>query len=420
MADFSGFYKLPIAERQKRVKEHSGLTDAEAAALGDGGALRMELADRMVENVIGAVHLPLGLATNFRINGKDIVIPMALEEPSVIAAACKAAKQALPEGFRAEADDPVMTGQVQLVDVPDMEQALRNLKGNKPEILKIASEYMKPHARYGAGVVDFRARTLPGDERSMLLVEFDINVSDAMGANMVNTTLEGVAPTLATLTEGKVRLRIITNLAMKRRVRAYAVWKKDAIGADAVEGVLDGYEFAKADIYRCSTHNKGIMNGIDAVVLATGNDWRAVEAGAHAYAAMGGYHPLTRYERTDKGDLHGSIELPLAVATIGGAVNSSPTARAALKIMGAKTSRELAMACACVGLANNFAALAALSTVGIQSGHMKLHARNIAVIAGASTPEEIDTVAAELAEKKNFGSDFAKSVLERVRSGAGK
>jgi hydroxymethylglutaryl-CoA reductase len=416
MSDFSGFYKLTVAQRQKRIMEHAGLSEQEMAALNDMGALKSELADRMVENVIGAIHLPLGLATNFRINGKDMVIPMALEEPSVIAAACKAAKLCLPEGFKAEADEPVMTGQVQLMGVPDMELAIRNLGANRHEIMKIAAEYMKPHERWGGKALAFHTRTIRSERGDILLVEFDISVSDAMGANMVNTTLEGVAPTLATLTGGRVCLRIITNLAVKRKVRASAVWKADSIGKDAVEGILDGYELARADIYRCSTHNKGIMNGIDAVVLATGNDWRAVEAGAHAYAAMGEYHPLTRYEKTEKGDLLGSIELPMAVATVGGAVNSSPTAKIALKIAGIKTSRELAMACACVGLANNFSALAALSTVGIQAGHMKLHAKNVAVIAGAQTPEEIDAVAAELAEKKNFGSDFAKQVLERMRS----
>ncbi len=420
MQDFSGFYKLTIAERQKRIAQHAGLTKEELDTLSSTGALKPELADRMVENVVGAVHLPLGVATNFRINGKDMVIPMALEEPSVIAAACRAAKLCLPDGFRAEADESVMTGQVQLMDVPDMEQALKNLEKNRHEILKIAAEYMKPHERWGGKALDFRARTLKTDRGDILLVEFDINVSDAMGANMVNTTLEGVAPTLAALTGAKIRLRIITNLALKRKVRASAMWKKGAVGEDAIEGILDGYELAKADIYRCATHNKGIMNGIDAVVIATGNDWRAVEAGAHAFASMGSYHPLTRYEKTQKGDLLGSIELPMAVATVGGAVNSSPTARIALKLAGIKTSRELAMACACVGLANNFAALAALSTVGIQAGHMKLHAKNVAVIAGASTPEEIDAVAAELAEKKNFGSDFAKEVLENMRSGKGR
>jgi len=202
---------------------------------------------------------------------------------------------------------------------------------------------------------------------------------------------------------------------VKRKARASAVWKKDTIGEKTIEGILDGYELAKADIYRCSTHNKGIMNGIDAVMMATGNDWRAVEAGAHSFAAMGDYHPLTSYERTENGDLLGRIELPLVAATVGGSVNSSPTAKIALKIMGVKSSRELAMATVCVGLANNFAALAALGTVGIQKGHMKLHARNIAILAGAETPEEIDAIADKLTEDKDFSSEYAKKILEEVR-----
>ena len=416
MTDFSGFYKLPLNERQKRIKEYAKLSDEELNLLSNTGSLKPEMADRMIENVIGAIHLPLGVATNFKINGKEYVIPMAVEEPSIIAGACKAAKLTLPKGFKAEADEPIMIGQVQIVDVPDIARAKKNLETNKQEIMKIAQEYMKSHAKYWAGVLDFKVRSLVSDKHTMLVVEFSNNVSDAMGANMVNTTLEGIAPTLATLTEGKIRLRILTNLAVKRIARASAIWKKDVVGVDIIAGVLDAYEFANSDIFRCATHNKGIMNGIDAVLVATGNDWRAVEAGAHAFASMGEYKPLTRFEKTEKGDLLGTIELPLAVATVGGAVNSIPCAKIALKIMNVKTSQELAMVCACVGLANNFAALSALATEGIQAGHMKLHARNIAVIAGAETPEEIDFVAEALAEKKDFSSDYAKKVLAKIRA----
>ncbi len=416
MTDFSGFYKLSISERQKKIQHHATLTEDEISILCDMGSLKPEIADRMVENVIGAIHLPLGVATNFKINGKEIAIPMALEEPSVIAAASRAAKQTLPKGFKAETDEPIMTGQVQLVNVPDIHRAIANLEKNKTEVQKIANEFMKPHAKWGGNVRDVRFRPLSNGEKQMIVCEFDIFVGDAMGANMVNTTMEGVAPTLAILSEGKTRLRILTNLAMRRKVRASATWKKDVIGADVIDGVMDAYEFAEADIYRCATHNKGIMNGIDAVVIATGNDWRAVEAGAHAYASMGQYHSLTRYERTDDGDLFGSIELPLAVATVGGAVNSSPTAKIALKVMHAKSSHDLASACACVGLANNFAALSALSTVGIQEGHMKLHAKNIAVIAGALTAEEIDQVSEDLISKKSFSSESAKEILARIRN----
>ena len=412
---FSGFYKLTVQERLERVKKHARLTDDEARTLLQSGALSLERADKTVENVIGAIHLPMGLATNFRINGKEMVIPMAVEEPSVIAAACRAAKQALPEGFKADADEPIMIGQVQIVGIEDIEGAKKNIALNRKEILGVASTHMKQHEKYGCGVRDFEPRLLDTERGPMIVVDFHIAVGDAQGANMVNTVLESVAPTLATLAGGRVRLRIVSNLATKRKVRASAVWKKGVIGQETIEGVLDGYEFARHDIYRCATHNKGIMNGIDAVAMATGNDWRSVEAGAHAYASLGHYKPLTQYHVNEKGDLMGSIELPLALATVGPAVMSSPTARIALKIMGVKGSKELAMGMACVGLANNFAALSALATEGIQKGHMKLHARNIAMYAGAETPEEIEAVAEELAKGKNFDIEHAKGILGRVR-----
>lgn len=415
MVDFSGFYKLTPEERLKKVKEAAGLSDIEASALCDSGALEMAKADKMVENVIGAIHLPLGLATNFVINGKHMLIPMAVEESSVIAAASKGAKQALPAGFKADADESVMIGQVQLVNIANPDQALKDLELNRRKVMEIASEGMRPHERYGCGVRSFKAHKIETERGSMIIVDFHIMVGDAQGANMINTTLEGVAPTLAQISGGRVRLRIISNLAVFRKARASAVWKKDVIGVEAIEGVLDGFEFAKNDVYRCATHNKGIMNGIDAVALATGNDWRSVEAGAHSFAALGSYHPLTKYHVNERGDLIGSIELPLAVATVGPAMSSSPTARTALKIMGVKTSRELAMAMACVGLANNFAALSALSTEGIQKGHMRLHARNIAIYAGALTPGEIDAVADALSESRNFDAEHARAILRKVR-----
>ncbi|MDD5340444.1 MAG: hydroxymethylglutaryl-CoA reductase, degradative [Candidatus ainarchaeum sp.] len=412
--ELSGFYKLKPEDRLKKIKAIAGLTDVEAAALADTGALKIEVADKNVENVIGAVHLPLGIATHFKINGKDALVPMAVEEPSVIAGACRAAKQALPEGFKAEADEPVMIGQIQVVGVPDANAALKNIELNRKEIMKEAAHFMAQHEKYGCGVRGFDAKSLQTERGEMIIVDFHIAVGDAQGANMVNTTLEGVASTIAQLTGGTIRLRIVSNLAVKRKARASAVWKTGTIGQDTVEGVLDAYEFAKADVYRCATHNKGIMNGISAVAVATGNDWRSVEAGAHAYAALGQYHPLTKFYRNENGDLVGSIELPLALATVGPAVNSSPTARIALKIAGVKGSRELAMMMACVGLASNFAALSALSTVGIQQGHMKLHARNIAAYAGAA-PEETEKVAETLAKEKNFSIERAKEIINGMR-----
>jgi hydroxymethylglutaryl-CoA reductase len=417
MEEFSGFYKLSLEERLGRVRRAAGLTEEETQVLRDSGALKLDKADKVVENVIGAAHLPLGLATHFTINGKAIVIPMAVEEPSVIAAACRAAKQTLPEGFKADADEPIMIGQVQLTRIDDVSEAMKNLELNRKEIMGIAAQHMKQHERYGCGARGFEAKVLDTDRGQMLIADFYIAVGDAQGANMVNTVLENVAPTLAQLTGAKVRLRIVSNLATKRKTRASALWKKGVIGEDAVEGVLDAYEFARHDVYRCATHNKGIMNGIDAVAIATGNDWRSVEAGAHAYAALGQYKPLTRYYKNENGDLVGSIELPLALATVGPAVNSSPTAKVALKIMDVNGSRELAMAMACVGLANNFAALSALATEGIQKGHMKLHARNIAMYAGAATDEEIEAVARIIADEKNFDIEHAKGMLEKVRKG---
>lgn len=414
--NISGFYKLSADERLKKIKEIASLTDEEAELLKNSGALKMEAADRMVENVVGAIHLPLGIATNFKINGKEYLVPMAIEEPSVIAAASKAAKLTLPDGFSAEAEEPIMIGQVQLVGIKDSVSALKKLEEKKEDILKLCKEQLKNLERYGGGIKDVFFRTLKTSRGEMVIAEFEVDMRDAMGANMMNTMLEAVAPTVAEFAGGETRLRIISNLATKRKVKVKAVWKKESLAEGGVEKVLDGYELAKNDIYRCATHNKGVMNGIDAVALACGQDWRAIEAGMHAYAAIDGrYKPITYYEKDDNGNLAGTIELPMAVATVGGATGTLDTAKVALKIVGAKTSRELGMVMAAVGLANNFAALYALATEGIQKGHMKLHARNIAVLAGASTPEEIDRVADKMAEKENYTLDFAKKMLEEIK-----
>ncbi len=412
--EFSGFYKLSVQERIDRIKDYAKLTDDEVKMITDSGALSLERADKMVENVIGAIHLPMGIATNFVINGKQHMVPMALEEPSVIAAASRAAKQTLPEGFKADADDSVMIGQMLMVGIDDSEQAVKNIELNRNGILEAGKEHMRHVERYGCGVRGFKTKMLETGRGRMIAIDFRINVGDAQGANMVNSALEGMAPMLEKITKGKARMKIVSNLATERRARASAVWKKDVVGEAAIEGVLDAYEFAKADIYRCSTHNKGIMNGVDAVAMAVGNDWRSVEAGAHTYASMGLYKPLTDYYRNENGDLVGSIELPLALATVGPAMNSNPTASIALKILGTKGSRGLAMVMAAVGLANNFAALSALGTVGIQKGHMKLHARSVASQAGARG-DEVDRVAAILTEEKNFDVEYADEVLKRIR-----
>lgn len=415
MNEFSGFYKKSIEERLQILKLKFSLSDEEISILKNSGALTLETADRMIENVIGAVHLPLGIATNFVINKKPTIVPMAVEEPSIIAAASNAAKLTLPEGFTADADEPVMIGQIQIVKVADPKDALKKIEEKKQDLMKMADEFSGDMKKYGGGVRDLSARIIKTIRGEMVIVEFLIDVRDAMGANTINTVLEKTAPFLEELIKGEVRLRILTNLAIKRKVRASAVWKKDVLGEDVIEKILDGHAFALGDIFRCSTHNKGILNGMDSVALATGNDWRAVESGAHSYAAANGkYEPLTHYEKNNNGDLIGKIELPLSVGTVGGAINTKPTPRIMFKIMGIKTAQELSMVMACAGLANNFAALKALATVGINKGHMKLHGRNIAVLAGAKTPEEIDKLSRILAKENNFSVAFAKEKLEEL------
>src|SRR3989338_8550841 len=286
----------------------------------------------MVENVIGFMPLPLGIATNFLVNGKEYLVPMAIEEPSVIAAASNGAKLARGMGgFKAGMGKQIMIGQVQIVGVKDAQGVCKKLDAKKDEWVKIGNENCS-FVQHGGGVREFSARSISTARGEMVIAEYLVDVLDAQGANSINTVLESAAPKIAQVAGGKVRLRILSNLAVHRIAKASAVWRKEEIGEDAIEGILDAYEFASNDIYRCATHNKGIMNGIDAVALATANDWRAIEAGAHAYASLNGYHSLTKYEKNNGGDLIGSIELPIAAATVGGAVNTSPTGKIALKI----------------------------------------------------------------------------------------
>ncbi|MEM3030781.1 MAG: hydroxymethylglutaryl-CoA reductase, degradative [Candidatus Micrarchaeia archaeon] len=410
-----GFYKLSIDERVRLVKEFAGLSEAEAGLL-KGCALPAETANRMIENVVGIHGLPLGIATYFTINGRDCLIPMALEEPSVVAAASHAAKLAREAGgFHAEAGEPLMSGQIQLVGVANAGKAAEDISAHAGELLASLRDVDAVLVKHGGGPRELGARVLETARGKMVVAELVVDVRDAMGANAVNTMCEKLAPRLEKITGGRARLRILSNLAVRRLARASAVWKKEVIGEDAVEGVLDAWALAEADSFRCATHNKGVMNGVDAVAVATGNDWRALEAGAHAYAARSGkYAPLTRYEKDGQGNLTGFIELPIAAGVVGGATRTHPLAQLALKIMGVATARELAMVMACVGLANNFAALRALVTEGIQRGHMALHARNIAVMAGAKG-SEIDAVAEALAAEGNVRIDRAREVLARLR-----
>ncbi|HDS45877.1 MAG TPA: hydroxymethylglutaryl-CoA reductase, degradative [Methanomicrobia archaeon] len=415
-SELSGFYKLRADERLKLVADFGGLSIEEAAILSTSGALG-ELADRMIENVVGTMPLPLGIATNFRINGRDYLVPMAIEEPSVVAAASNAAKTARASGgFQTSSTEPIMIGQVQITDVPDPFSAKFALIAAKAEILERANTQDPVLVKLGGGARDLDVRILNTASGTQVILHLLVNVKDAMGANAVNTMAEAVAPYIEQLTGGRVYLRIISNLAAHRLATARAVFKKDVIGgADVVTGILRAYEFALADPYRCATHNKGIMNGIDAVVIATGNDFRAVEAGAHAYASISGqYQPLTHWERDRAGDLVGTIELPVAVGLVGGATATHPTAKVNVKILGVQTANELAEIIAAVGLAQNFAALRALATEGIQRGHMSLHARNVAIAAGAKG-DQIDRVVEILVREQNVRIDRAKDVLETLR-----
>ena len=386
-----GFYKLSVEERRKVLKEKGLLSEEDLPVLSS--PLSLEKADSMVENVIGILSLPLGIATNFKINGKEYVVPMAIEEPSVIAAASRAAKECLPDGFFAEADEPIMVGEI-FVEGPSFDTKELRERGDE------ALSHLK---KYGCGVVDVKERYLGGERR---VFYFYVNVGNAQGANMVNSMLEEVGAFISA--RAKVIMQIVSNLAVMRKVRVKAVWHANQ------EQVLNAYRCALIDVYRCATHNKGIMNGIDAVALATGNDWRAVEAGAHAYASLNYYKPLTSYYICDDGGLVGEFEAPMAVSTVGPSVRTNPTARLSLKLLGVKDARELAMIMGAVGLANNYAALSALSTEGIQKGHMRLHARRIAKEAGAKG-EEIERVAQKMAGEGVFSLERARQILEEIR-----
>jgi len=417
----SGFYKLSPKERLQLVKEFANLTDEEATLLQNTGSLPIEMADRMIENVIGAIPIPLGVGVNFLINNRDHLIPMAIEEPSVVAAASYAAKMVRDGGgFYASSTPPIMIGQIQVVGTKDPYAAKMRVIQAKDEILKKANDQDPVLVSAGGGAKDLEARVINTTQGAMLIVELLVDCRDAMGANAVNTMAEAVAPLVERAAEGKVCLRIISNLAVKRLVRAWCVVPKESVGGEEiVDGIVNAYAFAAADPYRAATHNKGILNGIIAVIVATGNDHRAIEAGAHAYAAKDGkYTSLSTWEKNGKGDLVGSIELPMAVGLIGGAVRTHPIAKIAVKILGVKTANEFGEVLAAVGLAQNLGALRALAHEGIQRGHMSLHSRNIAVAAGA-TGELIDRVAAKMVEERKVRMDRAKELIDQYKT-AGK
>lgn len=410
------FYRLGPKKRLELVRKFAKLNSTDMRILRDPKALPFSTANNMVENAIGSLSYPLGIATNFLINGKDYLLPMAIEEPSVIAAASNAAKMArAKDGFTASSDPSLMLGQVQVVGVEPYSAGAKVLVA-KSEILGIANQKSRTLAKSGAGAKDVTFRVLETERGSMLIVELVIDVRDAMGANIVNTMCEAVAPTVEKLTGGRVLLRVLSNHATKRLARASAVFSKEELGGkDVVEGILLAYVFAAADQYRCTTHNKGVMNGIIAVANATGQDTRAIEAGAHSYACRNGrYMPLTQWSRNDDGDLVGNIELPLAVGTVGGVAAVHPLARTCLKILRVRTAGELACVMASAGLAQNLAALRALVAEGIQRGHMRLHARNVAVLAGADA-KFIDVVAKKISDENNITVQRAKEVLRGLK-----
>jgi hydroxymethylglutaryl-CoA reductase len=414
----SGFYKLTPKERLAKVQEFADLTDQETAVLANMGALPMDVADRMIENVVGAFPLPLGMGINFQINGKDYLIPMAIEEPSVVAAASNAAKMVRDSGgFHTSSTSPVMIGQIQAVNIKDPYAARMRVLAAKEELLKKANDQDPVLNSFGGGAKDLDAKVIQTTQGVMLITELYVDCRDAMGANAVNTMAEAVAPLIESLTGGKVLLRIITNLAVKRLARASCTVSKEAVGGEEiVDGIVNASAFAAADPYRGATHNKGAMNGIIAVVVATGNDHRAIEAGGHAYAARNGtYTTLSQWEKNQNGDLVGSIELPMAVGLIGGAVKTHPTAKIAMKILCVKSANEFGEVLAAVGLAQNLAALRALSSEGIQRGHMSLHARNIAVQAGA-TGMMIDLVANQMVKERKVRVDRAKEIICDINS----
>lgn len=414
-----GFYDLSLEERYDRLRGLRTLSEAELQAFASGG-LAAAAADHMVENAIGTHNLPLGLGLNFIVNGREVLVPMAIEEPSVVAGASFMAKLARAAGgFTASADAPVMIGQMQLLDLADLDAAAAAIQEAAPDLLAEAAQIDPVLQKLGGGPLELQVRRIADSPIGPFLVLHLIyDVRDAMGANAINTACERLAPRIEALTGGRVHLRILSNLADRRLARAECTIRLSELAfgdfsAEAVrDGIVEAWAFAAADPYRAATHNKGVMNGVDAVVIATGNDWRAVEAGAHAYAARSGrYTSLTTWGVSPAGDLVGSLEMPMAVGIVGGATKVHPVAQAALKLMGVKTAAELAQIIVAVGLAQNLAALRALATEGIQRGHMSLHARQVAIAAGAQG-EQIEKLAGQLVEEKTVRIDRAEQLLK--------
>ena len=418
-----GFYNQSLKDRGQTLAAWAQLAPEQLAALDGSGGLSPGQADHMIENVVGLHALPLGVAVNFLVNSREVLVPMAIEEPSVVAGASFMAKLARAEGgFTAHTTEPQMIGQMQILGVPDLHAARLALLENKARILDLANQIDPVIVKFGGGARDLEVRVMDDSPIGPFLVAHLIyDTRDAMGANAVNTACERLATTVEQITGGRVHLRILSNLADRRLARARCVIPiselafGDFSGERVRDGIIEAYAFAAADPYRAATHNKCIMNGVDAVVIATGNDWRAIEAGAHAYAARSGrYTSLSTWGKDANGNLVGTLEMPMAVGIVGGATKVHPTAQAALKLMSVTTARELAEIIVSVGLAQNLAALRALATEGIQRGHMTLHARQLAIAAGA-TGEQIDVVAGRMVAEKVVRIDRAEEILREIK-----
>ncbi len=417
-----GFFRRTREERAALVADWAALTPDELAALSSGG-LSAALADSMIENAIGAYTLPLGIATNFQVNGRDVLIPMVIEEPSVLAAVSNAARLfRAGGGFATTSDEPVMIGQIQVLDIPHLEAAMAAVRNHEAELLAEVDRIGGSIVRAGGGARGLELRPIAETPAGpMLVIHLLYDTREAMGANAINTAVEHLAPEIEALTGGRVNLRILSNLTDRRKAAAEGVIPAAELttdempGEQVVDAILEAWAFAAVDPYRAATHNKGIMNGIDAVVIATGNDWRAVEAGAHAYAARDGrYTSLTRYWKDEQHQLHGRIELPLALGVVGGATRVHPAAQAALKVLGSPSARELSEIAAAVGLAQNLAAIRALATEGIQHGHMRMHARQIAIAAGAP-PEMVGVVVQKMIDERSIRPERARAIVDEIK-----
>ena len=415
-SSISKFFEKSRKERLDTVANFSNLSKDELEILQNvNGGISYDNADKMVENAIGTFSLPLGVATNFKINDKDYVVPMVIEEPSVIAAASKGAKVArIKGGFKVTADESYSIGQIQVLNV-DIDSAIQKISSSSDEIIKLANSKSNSLPKMNKGAKEITCKEIDTPSGKMLIAELLIDVGDAMGANITNTMCEAVSPLIEKITGGKTLLRILSNYSTRRMVKAEAIFEKEAVGGEqVVDNIILAFEFADNDVYRAVTHNKGIMNGTIAVANAVGQDSRAIEAAANAYAAKSGkYRSLSKWSKDDEGNLVGILEIPLSVGIVGGIANVHPVAKVCAKIIGATSAKELACVMTATGLAQNYSAIRALSTDGIQKGHMRLHARNLAAAAGA-TSEQIDIIVQKMIEEKKISLDSAKEILQDI------